>query len=104
MSAFEIIAVGNELLSGDTLDTNFRALAQRLKELGVEVRRHVTVADQETEIVAALRDSLARVDLVVVTGGLGPTSDDLTRFAQRAAVAHLHQKFDHEPLEERRRG
>jgi hypothetical protein len=62
MSAFEIIAVGNELLSGDTLDTNFRALAQRLKELGVEVRRHVTVSDQETEIVAALRDSFTRVD------------------------------------------
>lgn len=86
MSAFEIIAVGNELLSGDTLDTNFRALAQRLKELGVEVRRHVTVADRETEIVAALRDSFTRVDLVVVTGGLGPTSDDLTRFGVARAL------------------
>lgn len=86
MSAFEIIAVGNELLSGDTLDTNFRALAQRLKELGVEVRRHVTVSDQETEIVAALRDSFTRVDLVVVTGGLGPTSDDLTRFGVARAL------------------
>lgn len=87
MQRFEVIAVGNELLAGDTLDTNFRAIAQGVRELGAEIGRHLTVPDVEDEIVAALTESLERVELVALTGGLGPTADDLTRFAVARALA-----------------
>ena len=75
----EILTVGAELLAGDILDTNFRDLARALKSLGIAVTRHLTVPDEEEAIAAALRQSLAAADLVLVTGGLGPTPDDRTR-------------------------
>lgn len=86
MKPVEAIAVGNELLSGDILDTNFREIARRLKDAGVEVGRHVTVADDRLAIADQVRESLSRSDLVVVTGGLGPTPDDLTRFGVADAL------------------
>jgi nicotinamide-nucleotide amidase len=75
----EIVTIGSEILSGDTLDTNFAYLAGRLRETGVDVRWHQTVGDRSEEMADALRLALARADLVVATGGLGPTPDDLTR-------------------------
>ena len=74
----EILAVGTEVLLGDLVDTNTAWLSARLAALGVSVYRHVTVGDNKQRIVAALLEASSRADLVITTGGLGPTSDDLT--------------------------
>jgi nicotinamide-nucleotide amidase len=74
----EIVTVGTEMLLGDLVDTNTAWISQRLAELGVGIYRHTTIGDNFERIVAALRDAASRSDLVVTTGGLGPTSDDLT--------------------------
>src|SRR5919202_6158163 len=74
----EILAVGTEVLLGDLVDTKTAWLSARLAALGVSVYRHVTVGDNKQRIVAALLEASSRADLVITTGGLGPTSDDLT--------------------------
>lgn len=74
----EIVAIGTELLLGDVVDTNSAWLSRRLAALGVSVYRHVTVGDNPNRIISALKEAAARADLVLTTGGLGPTSDDLT--------------------------
>lgn len=75
----EIIAVGSELLSLDKIDTNSLYLTGRLAELGIEVRAKAVVGDNRDDLAAILRAALDRVPLVITTGGLGPTDDDLTR-------------------------
>lgn len=77
----EVIAVGSELLLGDSVDTNSAWISGRLAEVGIDVFRHATVGDNVERIVAELRGAAERADAVVVTGGLGPTQDDLTRVA-----------------------
>lgn len=76
-----IVAVGAELVAGDIVDTNSAWLAARLVEAGVAVRGHTCVGDDVAEIVTVLRSAATACDVVVVTGGIGPTPDDLTRFA-----------------------
>src|SRR5215210_6168025 len=66
------------MLLGDLVDTNTAWISQRLAELGVGIYRHTTVGDNSERIVAALREAASKSDLVVTTGGLGPTCDDLT--------------------------
>lgn len=75
----EVIAIGDELTSGQRLDTNSQWLSQRLTELGVPVAFHTTIGDELTDNIDAFRIAVDRADVVVVTGGLGPTADDLTR-------------------------
>ena len=82
----EIVAVGTEILLGDIVNTNAQFLSQRLAALGVDVYHHVTVGDNPGRMAEAFRQALARADLVVVTGGLGPTEDDLTREAVASAL------------------
>lgn len=77
----EIIAIGSELLLGGRLDTNSLFLTDDLAALGIEVRWKTVVGDDETDIATAIRVAVQRADLVVMTGGLGPTGDDLTREA-----------------------
>jgi nicotinamide-nucleotide amidase len=77
----EIISVGTELTTGQNLDTNARWLSQRLAEVGVPVGWHTTVADDLDDNIAAFRIAAGRAGLVLITGGLGPTLDDLTREA-----------------------
>ncbi len=74
----EILAIGNELLDGSLADTNTARLAGLLRARGLAVHRGQTVPDEPDAIVAALAHAAARSDLVLVTGGLGPTEDDLT--------------------------
>jgi nicotinamide-nucleotide amidase len=74
----EIITIGTEMLLGDLVDTNTAWLSARLAALGVGVYRHTTIGDNRERIIAALKEAASRADLVVTTGGLGPTSDDLT--------------------------
>src|SRR3954468_14461295 len=80
MSA-EIIAVGTELTSGAKLDTNSQWLSLELAEIGIPVRAHFTIWDDLNEMVAGIRTAAERSDVVLCTGGLGPTLDDLTREA-----------------------
>lgn len=85
-----VAAIGDELLSGDQLDTNSSWLAGRLGELGWTVERVVLVGDELEEIAEVLEDLARRYSLVVTTGGLGPTLDDVTRHAvARAAGVEL---------------
>ncbi len=81
MSKARLISVGNELLCGRTVDTNAAWLSGKLFAAGVQTDSVRLVADEIADIVTALRDATARADIVLVTGGLGPTDDDLTRQA-----------------------
>lgn len=76
-----ILSVGDELVLGTTLDTNSRTLSAALREAGLDVVEHRTVADDRAAIAAAMRALASSVDVVISTGGLGPTDDDLTRDA-----------------------
>ncbi|MBL8827400.1 MAG: CinA family nicotinamide mononucleotide deamidase-related protein [Planctomycetaceae bacterium] len=82
----EIISIGDELTSGQRLDTNSQWLSQRLGELGIPVVAHVTVADDKAMNVEVFRHATARADIVISTGGLGPTADDLTREVLAEAI------------------
>jgi len=77
----EIIAIGSELVSGQSLDTNSRWLSQELSALGIVVAFHTTLGDVLDDHMGVFRIACDRADLVVMTGGLGPTQDDLTREA-----------------------
>jgi nicotinamide-nucleotide amidase len=85
----EILAIGTELSNGQTVDTNSPWLSQRLAELGIPTRYHTIIPDELAEIVEALRIAAARASLILISGGLGPTQDDLTReaLAQAAQVS-----------------
>lgn len=89
----EIISIGSEITSGRNLDTNSQWLSRELQAMGIPVRFHTTLADDLDENIAAFRVALQRADLIVVTGGLGPTQDDLTREVL-AAVAGVELVFD----------
>jgi nicotinamide-nucleotide amidase len=77
----EVIAIGSELLGSTRLDTNSLVLAECLASLGIELRSKTVVGDNRREVAEHLRRALDRVDLVILTGGLGPTDDDVTRDA-----------------------
>jgi nicotinamide-nucleotide amidase len=80
-----IVTVGEELLSGETVETNGSWLSKQLASLGVPVTKRVVVGDDPESIQTAVSEGLCLADIVLVTGGLGPTADDLTR----PAIAHL---------------
>jgi molybdenum cofactor synthesis domain-containing protein len=80
-----IVTIGNELVCGDTENTNASWLARRLEQLGVSVRLIAAVPDELEVIASLVREQAAAVDLVLVTGGLGGTPDDITREALAAA-------------------
>lgn len=75
----EIIAIGDELLYGQIIDTNSHWISQELDLMGVKVVRKTTVGDNRTDILAAFSEAEKRADIVLITGGLGPTQDDLTK-------------------------
>jgi len=77
----EIITVGNEILTGMVVNTNAAFIGERLTRIGCDVERVSVVGDDEPSIKAALGDATARVPVVIVTGGLGPTNDDVTAAA-----------------------
>ncbi len=79
IASAEIIAVGSELLTASRLDTNSLAITERLRALGIALRAKAVVGDRASDLAAVFRGALGRADLVVLTGGLGPTDDDLTR-------------------------
>src|SRR2546428_6572864 len=77
----EIIAIGSELLLGGVADTNSLYLADELLKVGIQVRYKTVVGDDTKDIEAALHHAVGRADVVITTGGLGPTQEDLTRKA-----------------------
>jgi nicotinamide-nucleotide amidase len=87
----EILAIGDEITSGQLLDTNSQWLSLRLEEMGVRVLYHSTVGDELEPSAEAFRLAIGRADLVVATGGLGPTADDLTRDALALATGRKLQ-------------
>ncbi|HLP76007.1 MAG TPA: competence/damage-inducible protein A, partial [Candidatus Paceibacterota bacterium] len=82
----ELINTGNELMLGRVLNTHQQWLCRQLADLGMAVSRQVAVPDTAGEIKQAVQEALSRADLVITTGGLGPTSDDLTRDAIAAML------------------
>lgn len=75
----EIIAIGDELLYGQTLDTNSHWISGELDKVGIKVVRRTTVGDIESEMLTAFAEAEKRADIILITGGLGPTNDDLTK-------------------------
>ena len=75
----EILSVGTEILLGDILNTNSRYLSRELASLGIDVYYHQVVGDNRERILNALRESFNRSDIIITTGGLGPTKDDMTK-------------------------
>jgi len=86
MPSAEIISIGTELLLGEIVDTNAPFLAINLRNTGIDLYRKTTVGDNITRIAQAIQQSLERYDIVITTGGLGPTVDDPTREAVAQAV------------------
>ncbi|MCM1034533.1 MAG: CinA family nicotinamide mononucleotide deamidase-related protein [Paludibacter sp.] len=104
----EIITIGDELLIGQVVDTNSAWMAQQLNAIGIEVKQVTSVHDEATHIQTALQEALTRADIVLLTGGLGPTKDDITkatlcRFFNTALVEntdvrkHIHQLYQNRP-------
>jgi nicotinamide-nucleotide amidase len=93
LATAEVIAVGSELLGSTRLDTNSLFIADRLAKLGVQLRGKSVVGDDRSRLADVFRAALTRADLVVLTGGLGPTDDDLTREAV-AEVLELEMRED----------
>lgn len=95
----EVISIGSELTSGQNLDTNSQWLSRRLAEVGIPVGWHTTIADDLDDNIAAFRIAAQRAALVIITGGLGPTQDDLTREAL-ARMAGVELVLNESSLEE----
>ncbi len=100
----EIVSIGSEITSGQNLDTNCQWLSRRLAEIGIPVAFHTTVADDFADNVSCFKIATERADLVIGTGGLGPTQDDLTReviavvagvelVEHAASLAHIADMF-----------
>lgn len=75
----EVITIGDELLYGQTLDTNTQWMGQELNRIGVKIIRKTAIGDRKEDIIAALDEASTRADIMLITGGLGPTQDDITK-------------------------
>jgi nicotinamide-nucleotide amidase len=79
MNSLEIITIGDEILIGQTVDTNSAWMGNELNLIGIRINRITSVSDNKDEIISSLNEALSRVEVVLMTGGLGPTSDDITK-------------------------
>ena len=103
-SSAEIITIGDEILSGQTLDTNSHWISVELDQAGIQVQRKTSVGDKKEAILKVLAEAGSRSDIIIITGGLGPTSDDLTKpcltkyfntelVRNQEALAHIQHLF-----------
>lgn len=99
MPAAEIITIGTEILLGEIVDTNTRYIARNLRDLGVDIYRTITIGDNVERIAHTIRDSMQRAEIIITTGGLGPTVDDPTRAAV-ALAAGVETEFRDELWEQ----
>ena len=86
MPSAEIITIGTEILLGEIVDTNTRYIARNLRDLGIDLYRTVTIGDNAERIAESIREAMQRAEIIITTGGLGPTIDDPTRDAVALAV------------------
>lgn len=86
MTSAEIITIGTEILLGEIVDTNTRHIARTLRNMGVDLYRTITIGDNVDRIASAIRSSMESADIVITTGGMGPTIDDPTREAVARAL------------------
>ncbi len=86
MATAEIITIGTEILLGEIVDTNTRYLSRKLREQGIDLFRQITVGDNINRIAQEIQDRLPNTDIIITTGGLGPTVDDPTRKAVAQAI------------------
>lgn len=86
MPAAEIITIGTEILLGEIVDTNAQSIARKLRDVGIDLYRKTTVGDNAARIALAIQQALERAEIVITTGGLGPTVDDPTREAVALAA------------------
>jgi nicotinamide-nucleotide amidase len=93
----ELLTIGDEILFGQITDTNSQWMSAELSNIGVKVIRKTSVGDDEKEILAAFAEAERRVDIILITGGLGPTSDDITKPCL-AKYFHCRLKIDEEAL------
>ena len=104
----EIITIGDEVLIGQVVDTNSAWMAERLNEAGIELYQITSVHDSREHIIAALDEAFSRVDIVLTTGGLGPTKDDITKHVlceyfgthlieDTRVRTHIEQLYAHRP-------
>lgn len=117
MPTAEIITIGTELMLGDILDTNAPYIARKLRDVGIDVRRTWSIGDFTDDIANAVREATQRADIIITTGGLGPTVDDPTREAVARAfgvpieyreelweqVVNRFARFDRYPTENNRK-
>ncbi|RME05947.1 MAG: CinA family nicotinamide mononucleotide deamidase-related protein [Anaerolineae bacterium] len=117
MPTAEIITIGTELLLGETVDTNTHHIARALRDIGVDLYRTSTVGDNRERIAQILREALQRAEIIITTGGLGPTVDDPTREAVALAfgvetefrpelwqqILERFQRYGRKPTENNRR-
>ena len=113
----EIITVGTEILIGDILNTNTHYLSNELANMGIDVYYQITVGDNEQRLLSQLKESFKRSDLVILTGGLGPTEDDITKevcakyfnmemeFHEQSwdKIIEIHNKMNRKPTENNRK-
>lgn len=83
----EIISIGTELVLGKTIDTNASYIAKKLMLLGLELLRKTVVKDEPSELISALKSAISRADVIITTGGLGPTEDDITMNSLCSAIS-----------------
>src|SRR5215213_956005 len=81
-----ILSVGDELVLGQTVDTNSAWISQQLAAVGCDIAGHATVPDDQRAIERAMGDAVAECDVLIISGGIGPTEDDLTRQALSAVM------------------
>ena len=104
----EIITIGDELLIGQVVDTNSAWMAERLNEAGIELYQITSVHDNREHILKALDEAFSRADIVLTTGGLGPTKDDITKHVMceyfgtqlvedPSVRAHIHELYKERP-------
>lgn len=89
----EIITIGDELLIGQVIDTNSAFIAQQLNLIGIDVSQIISISDNHAHILKTLKEATDRADVIIITGGLGPTKDDITK-AALCEFFHTHLVFD----------
>jgi len=98
----DIVTIGDEILYGQIVDTNSQWLSEALNRVGIRIRRKLSIGDTREEILEALQEGAERAQIVITTGGLGPTKDDLTKklFAEFFGVEMTHRPEVYAKLEE----
>jgi nicotinamide-nucleotide amidase len=95
----EIITIGDELLIGQVIDTNSAWMGEELNKIGIKVNRITSISDDRDEIISTLKEASKRAQLVLITGGLGPTNDDITK-KTLADFFKVNMRFDEKAYED----